>query len=157
MQDRKKSKRVNFRISQCSSEDPDYPVSELLLQSPNSKGWQSKRFCQYPQTIVYELVEPTIVKQISILSHQSKISTKIVIHNKLDINKEWNRLGYLTLESNVNSNYQSRELKTVNVHDKPSQFIRFSFEANYVNNHNLFNQVGVISLCIFGDQLIAQD
>lgn len=51
--DKKKYRRVNFRISQCSSEDPDYPVSELLLQSPNAKGWQTKRFCQYPQTIVY--------------------------------------------------------------------------------------------------------
>lgn len=85
--DKKKQRRVNFRITQCTTEDPDYPVSQLLVQSPNAKGWQSKRFCTYPQTIVYELVQPTIIKQISILSHQSKIATKIVIHNKLDVNK----------------------------------------------------------------------
>lgn len=155
--DKKKYRRVNFRISQCSSEDTDYPVSELLLQSPNAKGWQTKRFCQYPQTIVYELVEPTVVKQISILSHQSKIATKIVIHSRLDSEKEWTRLGYLSLESNVNSNYQARELKTVNVHDKASLYLRFSFEANYVNNHNIFNQVGVISLCVFGDKMVGAD
>lgn len=92
---------------------------------------------------MYELVEPTIIKQISVLSHQSKISTKLVIHSKLEQNKEWSRLGYLSLESNVNSNYLARELKTVNIHDKPSLFLRFSFESNYVNNHNIFNQVGV--------------
>ena len=51
----------------------------------------------------------------------------MVIHNKLEQNKEWSRLGYLSLESNVNSNYQARELKTVNIHDKPSLFLRFSF------------------------------
>jgi hypothetical protein len=43
------------------------------------------------------------------------------------------------------------------VHDKPSLFLRFSFEANYVNNHNIFNQVGVISLCVFGDKMIGSD
>lgn len=94
---KQKGHRANFRIAHCSSEDPEYPVSELLLQSPNCKGWQSKRFCQYPQTIVYELVEPTIIKQISILSHQSKIATKMIIHNKLDVNKDWSKLGYLSL------------------------------------------------------------
>lgn len=103
---------------------------------------------------MYELVEPTIIKQISVLSHQSKISTKLVIHSKLEQNKEWSRLGYLSLESNVNSNYLARELKTVNIHDKPSLFLRFSFESNYVNNHNIFNQVGVISLCVFGDKMM---
>jgi hypothetical protein len=41
----------------------------------------------------------------------------------------------------------------VNVHDKASLELRFSFEANYVNNHNVFNQVGVISLCVFGDKM----
>lgn len=54
----------------------------------------------------------------------------------------------------MNSNYQARELKTVNIHDKPSMYLRFSFEANYVNNHNIFNQVGVISLCVFGDKMV---
>lgn len=57
----------------------------------------------------------------------------------------------------MNSNYQARELKTVNVHDKPTLLLRFSFEANYVNNHNIFNQVGVISLCVFGDKLTGGD
>ena len=33
-------------------------------------------------------------------------------------------------------------------------YLRFSFEANYVNNHNVFNQVGIISLCVFGDKMV---
>jgi centrosomal protein CEP104 len=128
-----------------------------VLQSPNAKGWQTKRFCQYPQIIIYELVEPTVVKQISILSHQSKIATKIVIHSKVDPKKEWSRLGFLSLESNVNSKFEARELKTVNVHDVASLYLRFSFEVNYVNSHNVFNQVGVISLCVFGDKLLGSE
>ena len=39
-----KPRRVNYRINYCSSEDPEYPVSELVLQSTDSKGWQTKRF-----------------------------------------------------------------------------------------------------------------
>ena len=26
----------------------EYPVTELLTQSPQSRGWQSPRFCDYP-------------------------------------------------------------------------------------------------------------
>ena len=39
-----KPRRVNYRINYCSSEDPEYPVSELVLQSADSKGWQTQRF-----------------------------------------------------------------------------------------------------------------
>lgn len=148
---------MNFRISNCSSEDPEYPVSELLLQSPNCRGWQTKRFCQYPQTIMYELVEPTILKQISVLSHQSKITTKIIIQTKVTADGDWSRLGYISLDSNASTNYQSRELKTVNVKSIHSQFLKFTIESNYVNNHNLFNQVGIISLCVYGDSLREQE
>lgn len=73
----RKPHRLNFKINHCSSEDPDYPVTELLLQSPEAKGWQSKRFSEYPQIIVIELFEAALLSQIAVLSHQSKISTKV--------------------------------------------------------------------------------
>lgn len=49
---KRKGKRINYRIVHCSSEDPEYPVSELLQQSPEARGWQNKRFSSYPETIV---------------------------------------------------------------------------------------------------------
>ena len=42
-----KGERLDFEICFCSGEDPDYPASEL--QREQSKGWQSPRFCEYPQ------------------------------------------------------------------------------------------------------------
>lgn len=53
---KQKSRRVNYRINYCSSEDPEYPVSELVLQSADAKGWITKRFAPFPQTIVIELL-----------------------------------------------------------------------------------------------------
>ena len=50
----------------------------------------------------------------------------MIIHNKLDVNKDWHKLGYLSLESNVNSNFQARELKTVNLNDKPTLMLKFT-------------------------------
>ncbi len=40
--------KLKFRIISCSSEEAEYPAHELLTQSPQSKGWQSARFCDYP-------------------------------------------------------------------------------------------------------------
>ena len=42
-----KGERLDFEICFCSGEDPDYPASEL--EREQSKGWQSPRFCEYPQ------------------------------------------------------------------------------------------------------------
>lgn len=42
-----KGERLDFEICFCSGEDPDYPASEL--QREQSKGWQSPRFCEFPQ------------------------------------------------------------------------------------------------------------
>ncbi len=33
----------------CSSEDPEFPATELNAHSPHTLGWQSARFCEYPQ------------------------------------------------------------------------------------------------------------
>jgi len=33
-------------------EDSDFPISELMDSSPQSKGWQSGKFCEYPQEII---------------------------------------------------------------------------------------------------------
>jgi centrosomal protein CEP104 len=41
-----------FRVIYCSSEDPEYPVTQLLDPSVTSRGWLSARFCQFPQEIV---------------------------------------------------------------------------------------------------------
>ena len=69
--------KLRYRIVSCSGEETNYAASELLSQSPQSKGWQSPRFCDYPQEIVIQLAAPSRLKLIQILSHQCKIASKI--------------------------------------------------------------------------------
>ena len=44
----KTPQRLTYRVVACTSEEPDYPVTDLLNQSPQNKGWQSTRFSTYP-------------------------------------------------------------------------------------------------------------
>ena len=90
--------------------------------------------------------------QLQILSHQSKIATKIEIFvgRGNDYNTAaYKRLGYLTLDSNERSSYQARELKTVYI-DHMGKFVRLLIHKNFVNKQNLFNQVGIVAVNLLG-------
>lgn len=152
--------RIKFRIIACTGEDPEYPFTELLSQSPSSKGWQSPRFCDYPQEMTLQFNAPTKIKQIQFLSHQSKISSKIELFafmpnlNAVMPNTDfkWKKLGYLSLDANERSNFQARELKSVFL-DAPALYIKVVFHKCHVNKYNLFNQVGLIALSVYGEPI----
>ena len=107
--------KLKFRIISSSGEDPDFPVTELMTQMNESKGWQSSRFCDYPQAITIQFFSPVYVKQMQFLSHQYKITTRIDILNYLpsfgmDVIMEPNqiqykRLGFLRFVTNEKSNF----------------------------------------------------
>jgi centrosomal protein CEP104 len=143
-----------------SGEDSEYPADELNVHSPHTKGWQSPRFCEYPQEIGFQLVSGTArLSQVQILSHQSKIASKIEIFigNGLDYNSaQYKRLGYLSLDDNERSSYQARELKTVYL-DYSGNFVRLLIHQCHTNKYNLFNQVGIVAVNLLsGDDLNAE-
>ena len=84
------------------------------------------------------------------LSHQSKIATKIEFEIKIDEEDDWKKLGRISLDSNANTNFQARELKKANINDVEAKFIRLMLRQNHTNNQNLFNQVGLIGLSFYG-------
>jgi centrosomal protein CEP104 len=145
-----------FVIHSATSEDPDYPSSELLNGSSGSKGWQTQRLNSFPQSLIVRFPQKSHLQSLQYLSHQCKISSKVEVHIALagetSQNPVFKKLGYFTLSNNENSNFQSRELKTVYV-DCPAQFVKFVFLAPYANSLNFFNQVGVIALSFFGNSL----
>ena len=49
----KKFPQLQYRIVYCSSEEEEHQVTELLKQGSNCKGWESARFCEFPQIISY--------------------------------------------------------------------------------------------------------
>jgi len=93
-----------------SSEDPDYGVVELNFHSPQTKGWQAARFCEYPQEIGIQFLEGlSTIAQVQILSHQSKIATRVELFTGLGddyFHCQWTRLGYLSLDNNERSQYK---------------------------------------------------
>lgn len=155
------SARLKYKIVHCTSEDPEYPVSELLAHSSQTKGWQTARFCEYPQELGLQFETPVHLRQVQFLSHQSKIATKIELFTAMPAEGQQNtryesaqfkRLGYLSLDSNERSQFQARELKSVYV-DVSAQFLRIVLHKCHVNRYNIVNQVGLIALHCSGEVL----
>ncbi|GMH57658.1 hypothetical protein TrST_g2332 [Triparma strigata] len=167
------STKVAFRVVACDEEDPDYPVTELNTHSHATRGWQSPRFCNYPQDIGFELGvgidgspdgtpvtstrPPVRMRQVQILSHQCKIATKIEVFTALATgpnttfqNAQFQRLGYLSLDSNARSQFQARELKSVYI-DSLAHFLKIRIHRCYINKFNLYNQVGIVALNVLGE------
>jgi centrosomal protein CEP104 len=63
---------------------------------------------------------------------------------------KFNRLGYLSLESNEKSGFQARELKSVYV-DAFSLLLKIVLHKCHVNKFNLYNQVGLIAINCMGE------
>lgn len=152
--------RLKYRIVRCTSEEPDFPVSELLAHSQQTKGWQTARYCDFPQEVCLQFESPVHLRQVQFLSHQSKIATKIELFTGLTPASgpcqleavQFKRLGYLSLDNNERSQFQARELKSVYV-DVVAQFLRIVFHKCHVNRYNALNQVGLIALSCLGEVL----
>jgi centrosomal protein CEP104 len=47
----------------ASGEDPEFPLSELDVNTPKSRGWSSAKFCEFPQEVVLQFTPSTIFQQ----------------------------------------------------------------------------------------------
>lgn len=66
---------------------------------------------------------------------------------------KFKKIGYFYFNSNEKSNFQSRELKTVYL-ETPCSYVKLVLNKCHVNKLNVFNQVGLIALSIFGEPLL---
>jgi hypothetical protein len=96
--------------------------------------------------------------QIQLLSHEYCISSRIDIYTSEIPAIEWStnsddvpftRLGHLSLNSNEQSEWQSRELKSVFL-DSECRVLKLIFHSPYPNSLNVGNQVGLISVVCLG-------
>jgi len=151
-------KKLEFQVVHVSGYDSNHGPRELEIHSPVTKGWQSQRFCVYPQEVVLRLTEPANLKKLQILSHQYLVASKIEIFAGMPadsntpslLNCKFNRLGYISLSDNDGTNYKTRELKSVNL-NVICHFVKFVIHKNHVNIHNLYNQVNIIAINLIGD------
>lgn len=152
--------KVTFQVVYSSSSDDNHHVKELELHSPTTKGWQSTRFCLYPQELVLLLKEPTRVRKLQILSHQFMISSKVEVlisrvhngHSPSLLTSKFKRLGYVALSNNESTDFKARELKSIHL-DAEGNFVKLILHKNHVNKYNIYNQVGLVAVNVIGDRL----
>jgi len=156
--------KLKYRLIESSSEDPDYPLYELL-RGTSSNGWMSVRFCTFPQEIIIQFLTPVNLKQINILSNEKKISSMIEFYSYYpssstggdsaqDIYKNYKRvsfqkLGYIRMDTNSRTSYKAREYRKVFINTN-CIYLKLVLHKNYLNKYNVFNQVGLISLDFLG-------
>ena len=100
------------------------------------------------------------LKEIQLLSHESKIPQRIEIFTYVPTNPievisperlhslEFKRLGHISFDSNKRSNHSARELKSVYVNFL-AYFLKLEINKCYTNGFNNFKQVSIISIkCI---------
>ncbi|KAJ1451288.1 hypothetical protein M885DRAFT_530203 [Pelagophyceae sp. CCMP2097] len=146
--------KLEFKVVGASGADPDFPADELNRHSPHTRGWQSARFCDYPQEVVLELRARSCLRQVQILSHQHKIATRVELFVGAGArgpeHATWTRLGYLSLDSNERSDFQARELKSVYLECR-GRFLKLVVHRCHINRQNLFNQVGLVAVNLLGE------
>ncbi|KAG6587247.1 uncharacterized protein IUM83_02854 [Phytophthora cinnamomi] len=148
--------KLRFSVAACTSEDAAFPASELEEHAANSQGYMTAKNCAYPQELVLQLADGLCrVTQVQLLSHQTHIATKmeLFVAKSLDFHADatrFARLGFLTLKANTESRYMARELKTVHI-DQEAALLKLRIHACHVNEHNLYNQVGIMAVNLAND------
>ena len=149
---------LKYRIIGSSSEDPDFPLFSLI-SGGNNEGWHSIRFCTYPQEILIQFTQPVRLRQVNILLHQTFIPSSIEFfyffpekyddffkdYNSLTFNK----IGYVTPDSNSKTDYKAREYKKVAFNENVL-YLKLVLNKCIYNLYNTFNQVAIISIECFG-------
>ncbi|CAG8487062.1 2062_t:CDS:10 [Ambispora leptoticha] len=110
---------LEFEVIHATGWDNNYPPEQVIpkdrlhFDNPSAagvkhgKGWQSPRFCSYPQEIILQLTSgPARILKIQILSHHYKIASKLDIYvGSVQQRKEM--LGMVSANPN-NSNVVSK-------------------------------------------------
>lgn len=152
--------KIPFQVVYSSSADDNHREKELEFHSPTTKGWQSSRFCLYPQELVLLMKEPVRIRKLQILSHQFMISSKVeVLISKVPsgqspslLTSKFKRLGYVGLSDNGKTDFKARELKSIHL-DAEGHFVKLVLHKNHVNKYNIYNQVGLVAVNVIGDRL----
>ena len=164
-------KIIDYSVVGATSEDPEHPLYSII-SNEKKEGWCSSPFCKYPQEIIIQLNKPSKLSQINLTLHESKIPTKIDFYyfypeqkkekgkNKkesFDLNNiPFLKLGFITPNSNQKTNFKAREFQKIKINQNV-YFIKFVLHKNHINLENKFNQVSIIPVEFFGNEIENSD
>jgi centrosomal protein CEP104 len=102
------------------------------------------------------------LKQINILSHEKRISSLIEFWSYYQTqpnefyphfrNLSYEKLGYIRMDTNFKTIHKFREFRKVFI-DTKCLYLKLTLHKNYLNKYNVFNQIGLISIELFGEPL----
>jgi centrosomal protein CEP104 len=143
------SQRLKYKVISYSSEEPAYPASSLAV--PGTDGWQSKRFCNYPQEVTLEFYGVTHVGKIEILADNRKIAETVdlLYYDPTESGAENRFTKYGSVEFSRNKSGRIHEQKTVIV-DMRCLYLRLLFQRPYKNIENFFSQVYIHQMAVYG-------
>ncbi len=164
-------RKCRFQAIYCSSEEPGFTADQVNIHSVTSQGWQTLKFCEYPQELGLRIVADDddfvnddrqntsankatkCLTQLQLLSHESKISTRIELYIGTGDNYHqatFTRLGFMALDGNDRTEHRARELKTVYIDQRAAQYVRLIVHRPHKNHVNLFGQVGIVAINLLG-------
>ncbi|KAI9007147.1 hypothetical protein BC832DRAFT_432104 [Gaertneriomyces semiglobifer] len=169
---------LGYEVVACTSHDVDCGPEALSQRnqpgnSQSTKGWQSDRFCSYPQTLVLRLSSGSCrIRQVDLLIHHFKIPTQVDFfigrHHGTTSNSSENspssqyrrsddknsvifsRIGYIELNDGVEIGYKARELRSVHMNAE-GEFLKIVLYKCHMNGLNTYNQVGLVSISLLGE------
>ena len=154
---------LNYSVIGSSSEDDEHPLYSLISPDKND-GWCSSPFCKYPQEILIQFNNPSKLSQMNITLHEYKIPSKIDFYyyypnqkNKEEEKFDYNnipfiKIGYIIPNTNEKSNFKLREFKKIKINQN-ALYIKLILHKNFINLENRYNQVSIISIKFFGNEL----
>ncbi|KAI5082848.1 hypothetical protein GOP47_0002591 [Adiantum capillus-veneris] len=150
-----------YTVVFSSGQDENFPASELN-KGALGRGWQSPRFCTYPQEIIIELECQSKIASLQLLSHEYKIASKVEVFASSESPwggkeslKQMKQLGFVSLDPNDKTKHQARELKHISI-DCQAILVRLLLHTCFLNKMNAYNQVGIIALIVTGEPLAEQ-
>ena len=152
---------LNFKIIESTTEDIEHPLRELT-KGLKGKGWQSSRFSQFPQEIYIQFIQPVTIRRIDIITHEKNIPSQIKFYSYCPKNNDeivknyhqvsYNYVGFIKMDTNERFNFRTRESRKVYINSK-SLFLKIQLDKNYINQYNIFNQVGLMYIDFMGEYL----
>ena len=150
--------KLDHKLIESTTEDNEHPLRELL-KGVKGVGWFSSRFSQFPQEIYIQFSQPVLLRQINMIIHEKNIPAQIKFYtyfpeNNNEIirnyhNVPYKYIGFIKMDTNERSQFRARESRKVYVNTK-SLFLKIELGRNYINEYNIFNQVGLMNLDFLG-------
>ena len=153
--------KLEHKLIESTTEDNEHPLRELV-KGLKGVGWFSSRFSQFPQEIYIQFSQPVLLRQINMVIHEKNIPAQIKFYTYFPENNnellgnyhnvKYKYIGFIKMDTNERSQFRARESRKIYINTK-SLFLKIELGKNYINEYNVFNQVGLMNLDFFGTYL----